>query len=111
MPPTTENMAVCEAMLQVLRNHGVAMVFCSPGSDWGPMWEALAKRRAEHEPLPRYVNCRHEELAIAMAAGYTKLSGQMAAVLLHTSTGTLHGSLGIRGATDDWAPASAWRLA
>ncbi len=44
------------------------------------MWEALSRRRAEGERAPTYVNCRHEGLAVGVAAGYhcaTNLRGAL----------------------------------
>src|SRR5690349_11663745 len=80
-----------EAILQVLQMCGVEDIFSSPGSDWPAVWEALAVRREQGNPLPRYVNCRHEELAVAMAMGYYRSSGKLPALILHTSAGVLHG--------------------
>ncbi|HVA23192.1 MAG TPA: thiamine pyrophosphate-binding protein [Chloroflexota bacterium] len=104
-----------EAILQVLRDCGVEDIFSSPGSDWPAIWEALARRREEGNPLPRFVNCRHEELAVAMAAGYYRASGKLPAVVLHTGVGVLHGAMPIHTARQDGIPmvilagdSSAW---
>jgi len=35
-----------EALLRGLRAMGVERIFASPGSDWAPVWEALAAPRA-----------------------------------------------------------------
>src|SRR5919201_828978 len=93
-----------EAILQVLRACGVEDIFSSPGSDWPAVWEALAQRREEGDPLPRYVNCRHEELAVAMAAGYYRACHKLPAVLLHTGVGVLHGAMPIHTARQDGVP-------
>ncbi|TMI38765.1 MAG: hypothetical protein E6H41_07680, partial [Betaproteobacteria bacterium] len=48
-----------ETLLRVLRAMGVERIFASPGSDWAPLWEALAKL---HWPdVPEYLSTRHEE--------------------------------------------------
>jgi len=78
-----------EAILQVLLECGVEDIFSSPGSDWPAIWEALARRREEGNPLPRFVNCRHEELAVAMAMGYYRASGKLPVVVLHTGVGLM----------------------
>lgn len=93
-----------EAMLQVLRACGVEDIFSSPGSDWPAIWEALARRHEAGESLPRYVNCRHEELAVAMAAGYYRACGKLPVVLLHTGVGVLHGAMPIHTALQDGVP-------
>jgi len=40
-----KGMSGAEALLRVLRAMGVERIFASPGSDWAPLWEALAKGR------------------------------------------------------------------
>src|SRR5437763_10877684 len=90
-----------EAMLQVLRACGVEDIFSSPGSDWPAVWEALARRREEGTPRPSFINCRHEELALAMAAGYFRASGKLPVVVLHTAVGVLHGAMPIFAALQD----------
>ncbi|SRR5579884_107520 len=104
-----------EAILRVLQACGVEDIFSSPGSDWPAVWEALARRREEGEQLPRYVNCRHEELAVAAAVGYYRASGKLPCVVLHTGVGVLHGAMPIHTARQDAIPlvilagdSSAW---
>ncbi len=67
----TEGMTGAEALLRTLRRMGVERIFASPGSDWAPLWEALAKLSGR-EDVPEYLSSRHEETAIAMASGYGK---------------------------------------
>src|SRR5215467_5428289 len=74
------------ALLTTLRRMGVEKIFASPGSDWAPLWEALASPSARDE-FPEYLSLRHEETAIAMASGYAKSSGKLCAVALHTTMG------------------------
>src|SRR5262252_1042193 len=71
-------------LLRTLRAMGVEKIFASPGSDWAPLWEALASPSAREE-FPEYVSSRHEETAIAMASGYGKSTGKLPAVVLHTT--------------------------
>ena len=35
-----------EAILEAFRNLGVEYIISSPGSEWAPVWEALARNRA-----------------------------------------------------------------
>src|SRR6267142_567344 len=69
------------ALLRTLRRMGVEKIFASPGSDWAPLWEALAMPSAREE-FPEYLSSRHEETAIAMASGYAKSTGKLPAVVL-----------------------------
>jgi acetolactate synthase I/II/III large subunit len=92
-----------EAILKVLRAMGVERIFASPGSDWAPLWEALARPHAPGE-IPEYVSVRHEETAVAMASGYARATGKLPAVLLHTTVGTLHAAMALRIALHERVP-------
>jgi len=86
-----------EAILAACRDIGVDVVFCSSGSEWAPVWEALARQRRDGVPGPRYVDLMHETLAVAMSTGYTLATGKPQLVLLHAVPG-LQGANGIHGA-------------
>ena len=91
-------------LIDVLNGNGVDAIICSPGSEWPPVWEELARRRATNEPVPEYLNVRHEETAIAMASGYAKATGKLPAVLIHTTPGALNAGLGLRAAFHEEIP-------
>ena len=93
-----------DAILEALRNLDVDYIISSPGSEWPSVWEALARQKLEERPGPAYINCWHETLAVAMAAGYTRMTGRMQAVLLHAGVGVLQGSMGIHGAYQGEVP-------
>ncbi|HEX2198802.1 MAG TPA: thiamine pyrophosphate-binding protein [Burkholderiales bacterium] len=92
-----------EAVLRTLRAMGVERIFASPGSDWAPLWEALARPHASGE-FPDYVSVRHEEAAVAMASGWSKATGKLPAVMLHTTVGTLHAAMTLRIALHERVP-------
>jgi acetolactate synthase-1/2/3 large subunit len=85
-----------EILLDVFKMHGIEYIFSSPGSEWFPVWEALAKRYSKGDRTLNYINCRHEVLAISMAFAYTKVTGRLPAVLLHAGVGTLNCAMAIR---------------
>jgi acetolactate synthase-1/2/3 large subunit len=90
-----------EALLRGLRAMGVERIFASPGSDWAPLWEALA---ADSYWFERYVSSRHEETAVGMATGYFKATGKLPAVVIHTTVGSLHAAMGVRAALHERLP-------
>jgi len=96
-------MTGAETLLRTLRRMGVEKIFASPGSDWSPLWEALAMPAARDE-FPEYLSSRHEETAIAMASGYAKATGKLPAVALHTTVGALHATMGMRAALHERVP-------
>ena len=87
-----------EAILEALRSLNVEYVISSPGSEWPSLWEALARQKANGTPGPTYLDCGHETMAVAMATGYTQVTGRMQTVLLHAGAGLLQGSMAIYGA-------------
>lgn len=92
-----------EALLKLLRRSGVERIFASPGSEWSPLYEALA---APHGPgeVPDYLSTRHEETAVAMASGYAKITGKLPAVVIHTTVGALHAAMAMRAALHERVP-------
>jgi acetolactate synthase-1/2/3 large subunit len=94
-----------EVILELLRTNGIDCVFASPIAVMAPLWEALAARRERGEPeAPRYVQCRHEMLAVAAASGYYKATGRAQAVCLPTGFGVLHGAMALRTALQERTP-------
>src|SRR3954468_5437605 len=99
----TERMSGSEALLRALRAMGVERIFASPGSDWAPLWEALARPWKAGE-VPEYISSRHEETAVGMASGYAKATGKLPAVVIHTTVGALHASMALRAALHERIP-------
>ena len=87
-----------EALLQAARDLGCDYVFCSSGSEWAPAWEALVRQDVSGAAGPRYLDLAHETLAVAMATGYTTVTGAPQVVLLHAGAGLLQGANAIHGA-------------
>ncbi len=99
-----QSLTGAEAVLDILRNYDVEYIFASPGSEWPPIWEQLARQKAQGVKGPVYLNTRHENLAIGMAMGYTKITGRLPVVLLHTTVGTLNGAMALRAAYHEQTP-------
>ncbi len=100
----TKGLTGSKALLRVLTGMGVERIFASPGSEWAPVWEDLAKKDPDEEHKLLYLSSRHEETAVGMATGYAKASGKLPAVMLHTTVGSLHGAMALRGALHEQIP-------
>jgi acetolactate synthase-1/2/3 large subunit len=87
-----------DAILEAIRDLDVDYVLSSPGSEWGPVWEAFANQTVEGANGPTYISCWHETLAVNLAFGYTAVTARMQVVLLHAGAGLLQGSMGIHAA-------------
>ncbi|MEK6601137.1 MAG: thiamine pyrophosphate-binding protein, partial [Candidatus Binatota bacterium] len=92
------------ALVKIFERAGVDYIFSSPGTEWPPVWEALAEAEERGDNRPRYINCRHEALAVAMASGYTKVTGRPQAVLLHATAGPLNAAMYLRAAYQERVP-------
>ena len=100
----TKGLSGAEAFLRLLRQMGVEQIFASPGSEWAPVWEHLAKPYGSAAEIPAYLSTRHEEVAVAMASGYAKACGKLPAVMIHTTVGALHATMALRAARHERVP-------
>jgi len=89
-----------EALLSACRDLGADYIFCSAGSEWAPVWEALARRaeQGDADRPPRYLDLTHETVAVGMATGYAAVTGRGQVVLLHAGAGLLQGANAVHGA-------------
>ena len=86
------------ALVEAFRRLGVEYILSSPGTEWAPVWEAMADQIHRKKNGPKLLDVWHETLAVDMAAGYTLATGRMQGVLLHAGAGLLQGAMGIHGA-------------
>jgi acetolactate synthase-1/2/3 large subunit len=94
-----------EIVLDVLQSYEIDCIFASPIAVMAPLWEALAERRERGLPeRPRYLQCRHEMLAVSAAAGYYRATGRPQVVFLPTGLGVLHGAMALRTALQERVP-------
>lgn len=87
-----------EAILEAFRKLEVDYVFSSPGTEWAPVWEAVANQISDGKNGPGFMDFWHETLAVDVAAGYTMATGRMQGVLLHAGSGLMQGVMGIHAA-------------
>ncbi|MBV8753925.1 MAG: hypothetical protein JO328_13775 [Hyphomicrobiales bacterium] len=93
-----------EAILEAFRKLKIDYIMSSPGSEWSPVWEALARQKLDNKAGPAFVESWHETLAVNMATGYTLITGRPQAVLLHAGVGMLQGLMGVHGALQNEVP-------
>ena len=108
MAASSSNGAV--AILEFARSRGIDYLFCSPIAVLAPLWEAVAARAERGgADTPRYFNCRHELLAVALASGYYKATGKAQIVCLPPGLGVLNGAMGLRSALQERTPSPVGR--
>ena len=95
MNVTNEQITVADAFLELLASRGVKYFFGNSGTDFAPIIEAFAKRQAQGKDKLVPLTVPHEISAVAMAHGYTMVTGQPQAVMVHVIVGTANGLGGI----------------
>lgn len=96
-------MDAAHGYVEMLNRLGIDYVISSPGSEFIPLWEHLARYNAEGKK-PFYVNVRHEGTALSMAKGYYMVTGKAQALMTHVVTGLLHGAMELKAAYTDQIP-------
>lgn len=96
--------SVADAYLELLSARGIEHLFGNGGTDFAPIIDAYAKRQAKGEPVPNAVTVPHEIVAVAMAHGYTMVTGQPQAVMVHTVAGTANAIGGLINAARSQVP-------
>jgi thiamine pyrophosphate-dependent acetolactate synthase large subunit-like protein len=89
-------------MVEVLRELGIRYIALNPGASYRGLHDSLVNF-APGEP-PEIILCTHEEIAVALANGYTRATGAPMATALHNVVGLLHASMAIFNAWCDRTP-------
>jgi acetolactate synthase I/II/III large subunit len=98
----THNGMAAEAYIARLGARGIEYVFANAGTDFAPIVEALSQ--AKSAKAPRFITVPHENVAVAMAHGYYRVTGRPAAVMVHVTVGTGNTLNGIINAARDNTP-------
>src|SRR5215468_8654715 len=93
-----------ESFLCRLADRGVEYVLANAGTDFAPIIEALSRNPGANRKYPRVITVPHENVAVAMAHGYYRVSGKPAAVMVHVTVGTANAVCGLMNAARDNVP-------
>jgi acetolactate synthase-1/2/3 large subunit len=96
--------STADAYLELLAARGVEYFFANAGTDFAPIIEAYARRSAQGQASPRPVTVPHEVPAVAMAHGYTMVSGRAQAVMVHVIVGAGNAAGGVINAARSNVP-------
>ncbi len=102
----TENASriTAESFLNRLAERGVEYVMANAGTDFAPLIEALSHSPGANRKYPRVITVPHENVAVAMAHGYYRVSGKPAVVMVHVTVGTANAICGLMNAARDNVP-------
>jgi acetolactate synthase-1/2/3 large subunit len=93
-----------EDYLEALAAHGIEHLFVNPGTDFPPIVEAFLRAGRGNRKVPRPMVVPHENAAVAMAHGFTAVTGRPQAVMLHTNVGTANAINMLINASRDRVP-------
>lgn len=91
-----------DAIAALLRQFNIPYACLNPGSSFRGLHDSLVNYNGNQDP--QIVLCLHEEHAVSIAHGYTKVTGKPLAVILHSNVGLMHASMAIYNAWCDRVP-------
>jgi benzoylformate decarboxylase/acetolactate synthase-1/2/3 large subunit len=90
-----------DVMADSIRALGLRYLSLNPGSSYRGLHDSLVNYAGNEMKM---ICCPHEKVAVALAHGYAKASGEPMGVILHDLVGLLHGAMGIYYAYIDRVP-------
>jgi acetolactate synthase-1/2/3 large subunit len=89
-------------MVDVIKELGFEFVAANPGSSFDGLHESLINYG--NNSMPELITCCHEESAVAMAHGYSKIENKPMLVMLHGTVGIQHAAMAMYNAYADRVP-------
>jgi thiamine pyrophosphate-dependent acetolactate synthase large subunit-like protein len=89
-------------MVEVLRELGIKYIALNPGASYRGLHDSIVN--FEPGKGPEIIMCTHEEIAVALANGYARATGELMATGLHNIVGLQHASMAIFNAWCDRTP-------
>ena len=93
---------VSDVAAEMLRKLGVKYVALNPGASYRGFHDSLVNYLGNQDP--QMLLCLHEDHAVSIAHGYSKVADEMMGTILHSNVGLMHGLMGIFNAWCDRAP-------
>lgn len=87
-----------QAYLELLHDRGIKYFFGNAGTDFAPLIDGFARLKKEKKLSPQPILVPHEFAAVSMAHGYTMVTGEPQAVMVHVNVGTSNALTGIMNA-------------
>src|SRR5918995_3193117 len=91
-----------DLMVEMLRELGIKYIALNPGASYRGLHDSIVN--FESGKGPEILMCTHEEIAVALANGYARATGDIMATGLHNVVGLQHASMAIFNAWCDRTP-------
>ena len=103
IPSQADSTVWCsDAIADMLRALEIPYVLLNPGASFRGLHDSIVNHLGNEKP--QMILVLHEEHAVAIAHGYTKVVGKPLAAILHSNVGLMHGSMAIFDAWVDRVP-------
>ncbi|MEL0294338.1 MAG: thiamine pyrophosphate-binding protein [Alphaproteobacteria bacterium] len=93
---------VSDVAAEMLRRLGIRYVVQNPGSSFAGLHDSLVNYLGNSDPT--MMLAANEQVAVAIAHGYAKVTGEPMAVILHSNVGLMNGIMGVFNAWVDRVP-------
>jgi acetolactate synthase-1/2/3 large subunit len=91
-----------DVVVDLLRAMDVPYLPMNPGSSFRGLHDSLVNHGGNADP--QLLLCLHEEVAVALAHGWSKATGRLGVAALHDLVGLMHGSMAVYDAFCDRTP-------
>lgn len=91
-----------DLIVDMLKALGVKYAALNPGASFRGIHDSLVNYN--HNKAPEIIVCCHEEIAVSLAHGYAKATGEPMAAIVHDVVGLQHAAMAIYNAWCDKAP-------
>src|SRR5215207_8715726 len=91
-PPADARRYGADVVVDLLQQYDIPYAALNPGSSFRGLHDSLVNYGANR---PELILCPHEEIAVGLAHGYAKASGQPMAAIVHDVVGLLHACMAI----------------
>jgi acetolactate synthase I/II/III large subunit len=90
-----------DVIVDLIKQFGFPYIALNPGASFRGLHDSLVNHGGNDPPM---LLCQHEKIAVQIAHGYAKVTGQPMVAIVHDVVGLLHATMGIYYAYIDRAP-------
>ncbi|WP_291414165.1 thiamine pyrophosphate-binding protein [Actinophytocola sp.] len=90
-----------DVIVDAVNAHGLRYLTMNPGSSFRAIHDSIVNYGANS---PRMIQCTHEKIAVGIAHGYAKVTGEPIGCIVHDTVGLMHATLGVYYAYVDRVP-------
>lgn len=101
-PTPSDGFWVSDIAAELLRAIDIPFVALNPGASFRGLHDSLVNHVGNVDP--KMLLCLHEEHAVAIAHGWSKVTGQPMAAIVHSNVGLMHATMAVFNAWCDRAP-------